>query len=71
MEQISFFDTSIRRGKRKIVKCLRDITNLDKEFTKGKEFEVFKEEGDHYIIDVNNVYCGPWKKDFEVIWNGV
>lgn len=54
--QLSFFD-------KPRIQFLVDNKNLNEKFIKGAEFEVYMEEGEHYIIYLDEVFYGTWKKN--------
>ena len=56
--QISIFD-------KKLVTLIEDCTSIHPLLKKNSVYEVFMEQTEHYIILIDNVYYGIFKKDFK------
>ncbi|KOC50010.1 hypothetical protein ADU88_04050 [Clostridium botulinum] len=54
----------------KKVRVLRDCTKVHPKLKQDSVHEIFMEKDKHYIIRIDELFCGIYKKDTELVING-
>ena len=72
MKQLSMFDTKeelhkVENSNKTVVRFKENCKELNKDFIKGSEWELYREDKNNYVILIDETYYCPFKKHCEVI----